>query len=452
MKRYKLVEGQWTNGQLAVAALWGANLFAVLLLWATTSGANFSQGIYGVLLALGQLAGLLATYFALVQFILLGRVPWIEKQFGLDRLTHFHRLNGYATITALLIHPILIIGAYSIASRNNFVAQYLEAVTSFPYVWMALISEILFIAVVFTSVYIVRRHLKFESWYFVHLLVYGAIVLAFFHQFALGGSLNGHPLARTFWYALYAFVALNVLFYRFSWPTIKLLRFRYRVSRVVPETPTSTSVYIQGRNLDKWRVQAGQYVLVRIFARGLWWQEHPFSVSRLPENNEFRLTIRNVGDYTSAIRDLQPGAYVLVSGPFGRFTRSVARTDKRLFIAGGVGITPVRTLAEEAVQAGQDSVLLYGSRIQEDVVLKSEIDALSAQGLKTTHIFSESAGGKDETGSINGQRIRKLVPDFLERDIYLCGPPAMMESIIDDLANLGVQAERLHYERFALHN
>lgn len=455
MAQYPLVQGKWTTAQLVVAGLWAANLFAVLILWATTSGVYFgaTDKIYGSLLAFGQLSGLLATYFALVQFMLMGRVKWVERPFGLDHLAHFHRLNGYATIIAIVIHPILVVMAYSISRQSNFPAEYLATITNLPYVWMALISEILFVAVAGTSVYIVRRHLKFETWYYVHFMVYAAIVLAFFHQFALGGSLNGHPLARGYWYALYIFVAINVLYWRFGVSTLNLLRFRFQVSRVVAETPTTTSIYIRGRGLDRFKIRPGQYVLIRILAWPYIKDEHPFSVSRLVTNSEFRITVRDVGDYTNALRSLKPGAFVLTAGPFGRFTNEVAATDKRLFIAGGVGITPIRLLAEEAVQQQKDSVLLYGSRTSKDVVLKSEIDDLAEQGLTVVHVLSEQAQSANaENGSIDVARIERLVPDYKERDIYLCGPPRMVEPLIQNLTGRGVTPERLHYERFQLHN
>ncbi|HSH55444.1 MAG TPA: ferric reductase-like transmembrane domain-containing protein, partial [Candidatus Limnocylindrales bacterium] len=190
MKRRILGEGLSTP-QYAVIALWALNLGIIFYIWTTSSLSLLSGGVGGVLLALGRLVGLLVAYFALVQFMLLGRVLWIERPFGLDRLALVHRYNGYATFFALLLHSSLIVLAYSINSGTNYFQQYLVLIQQFPYVWMAVIAQFLFILVVATSAYIVRRHLKFETWYWVHLLVYAAIVLAFFHQFALGGSLNG---------------------------------------------------------------------------------------------------------------------------------------------------------------------------------------------------------------------------------------------------------------------
>ncbi len=264
--RMKLFDGPMTASQGLVIGMWAFNLAAVLVIWATTALPDPGSGLDDVVLSVGRLLGLLAVFFALVQFMLMGRVAWIERAFGLDRLAGYHRLNGYATVLCIVGHATVIVMAYSLAAETNFVTQYVSIVREFPYVWMALLAEILFITVVVTSVYIVRRRLRFETWFFVHLLVYAAIVLAFFHQFALGGSFNGHPMARAYWYGLYAFVTVNVLFWRFSFPTINLLRFRFRVLNVVAETPTSTSVYISGQHLHRWKAQPGQFVLVRIFA------------------------------------------------------------------------------------------------------------------------------------------------------------------------------------------
>ncbi len=185
----------------------------------------------------------------------------------------------------------------------------------------------------------------------------------------------------------------------------------------------------------------------------LYQEEHPFSLSRLPRGDEFRLTIRHSGDFTNRIDGVIPGSPVLVSGPFGRFTSEIAQTDKRLFIAGGVGITPIRTLAEEAADSSIDSILLYASRQEEDTPLKQELDNLAARGVHTHYIYSEA--GKDhrgEKGRINGDSIARLVPDYKDRDVYLCGPLPMMEAVVRDLEGLSMPRAQIHYENFSLHN
>ncbi|MBC7707785.1 ferric reductase-like transmembrane domain-containing protein [Polaromonas sp.] len=450
----KLFDGKVTKAQAAVVGAWYLNLAAVLVVWATTSADLLSAGNLGsIALAFGRLFGLLAATFALTQFLLMGRVAWIEKPFGLDHLASYHRFNGYAAIGFILIHAPFVVLGYALMANVNYFTQYKEVILNYEDVIPAAIAVVLFLTVVAASIYIVRKHLKFETWYYVHLLVYAAIVLAFSHQLAVGGSFQGHPLARMYWLAVYIFVAANVLFWRFGLPTINLLRFKFKVSRVVSETPTTSSLYISGKNLNNWPAKPGKYVLVRFLAKGFIFQEHPFSLSAVPNSDYFRLTIRNSGDYTSKIPQVKPGTPVLVSGPFGRFTSDVALTNKRLFVAGGVGITPLRTLLQEALAAKNDCILLYGNRNLDDVIFKNELATFINKGLKLIPVFSEAPNNfKGESGYINGDRIKRLVPDFAKRDIYICGPQPMMDSVITDLRKTSLLPEQLHYERFALHN
>ncbi len=452
MLRSKFFDGRVTAIQQLIISFWLTNLGLVLLLWATTVQftSDFSLTLHNV----GLLLGLLATFFALTQFMLMGRIAWIERNFGLEHLASYHRLNGYVAIIFLLVHPIFITASHSLESRRNFIAEYGYSLQHESFVWLALIGEILFVTVVASSIYIARKRLKFESWYFVHLMVYVAIVAVSFHQFAIGSSFVGgfHPLARAYWIGLYAFVLGNLLIWRFGMPLLNFLIHGFKVARIVPETTTTTSVYIGLKQLEQWRSRPGQFVLVRFLAPGFWWQEHPFSLSDIPNNGEIRLTIRHVGDYTNKIAALPAGTRVVVSGPLGRFTDEVAQTNKRLFVAGGVGITPIRTLIEQAVATKKQSVLVYANRTPDDVVFAAELHALEGKYLKIIEVFSEAPTNyRGETGYVDGQLLRKLVPDMATRDIYVCGPPPMMENILNDLAQQEINPEQIHYERFALH-
>lgn len=450
----KLFDGKVTRAQILVVGAWYLNLVLVLTVWATTSADLLTGGsLGGYALALGRLFGLLAATFALTQFMLMGRIAWIEKPFGLDHLASYHRFNGYAAIGSIIIHAPLVVLGYGLMSHVNYFTQYAQVILHYQDTIQALIAEFLFIAVVASSIYIVRRKLKFESWYYVHLIVYAAIILAFSHQLAVGGSFQGHPLARLYWLAVYVFVALNVLIWRFGLPTVNLLRFKFTVDRVDQETASASSIYIAGNNLKAWPAKPGQYVLVRFLSKGYIFQEHPFSLSAVPKDGVFRLTVRKSGDFTSKLPRVKPGSKVLVSGPFGRFTSDVALTSKRLFIAGGVGITPIRTMIDEALASKQDCILLYGNRTLDDVIFKEELAKAKQAGLKLIPVFSKAGSTyTGEKGYIDGARIERLVPDFADRDVYVCGPQAMMDGVISDLSATKLPADQLHYERFALHN
>jgi predicted ferric reductase len=444
-----LFDSPATLSQQLLLLLWGGLLVGVVAIWAPIGTSLLSSGTDGIFLAVAQLMGLLATFFALTQFLLMGRIVWIEHTFGLDRLAHYHRLNGYLAITLILLHPLFITLYHLMEGEPSIWSAFVGIFAEHPYTLLALVSEILFITVVISSIYIARKHLKFETWYFVHMLTYSAIILASFHQFVNGSSLVSSQVAYNAWLGLYAFVALNLMIWRFGLPLYNFMKFDFRIVRVAKETPTVTSIYIKALGVERLKIKPGQFVMVRIFTRQLWWQEHPFTVSWIPKNDELRISVRNVGDYTAELQNLTPGARVLISGPFGRFTSDIATTKRRLFIAGGIGITPLRSLAEEAVDSGVNAVLLYANRNTADVPLKQEIDAL---GLPTIYVYSDEKVDGVAPGFINGDMIAESVPDFVNRDIYLCGPPAMMAALVDQLTALGVSSGQIHYELFALHN
>jgi predicted ferric reductase len=442
-----------TVQKVVLWAFWAANLITVITFWAFNSGQLWGQGLISPELALGRLAGLLATFAALTQFVLMGREGWLEPVFGLDRITHFHRRNGYTAISFMLLHPTLILLGYA-GSAGIDLTQQILLLLGMPYVLWALIALCLFIVIVGFSIYIVRKRLPFEVWYYVHLLTYVAIVLLPFHQLTNGGDLATDRAFATYWICLYLFAGLNLLVWRFGRPFYLSFIHQFEIARVVIEAPRATSVYIAGKHLDRFKPRGGQFILVRFLTKELWWQEHPFSLSMLPDKGQIRLTIRQLGDFTNQVPNLKPGTKVAISGPHGAFVADRATHEKLLLIAGGIGITPLRSLLQEfaAQQSKRDIVLLYGNRNRQEIVLQKELEQFATQlSLRIHHVLSDDPAWKGEKGFIDQEKIARLVPDIAKRDVFLCGPPPMMRGVRQALSNLRVPALQLHYERFALH-
>src|SRR3989344_9111874 len=104
---------------------------------------------------------------------------------------------------------------------------------------------------------------------------------------------------------------------------------------------------MQRKNLTKFKIAAGQFIIVRFLAKNFFWQAHPFSLSCAPNGEYLRLTIKQSGDFTRSLENLPVNTKALIDGPHGVFTARFARRKKFLFIAGGVGITPVFSLIED---------------------------------------------------------------------------------------------------------
>jgi ferredoxin-NADP reductase len=213
------------------------------------------------------------------------------------------------------------------------------------------------------------------------------------------------------------------------------------VEKVVIETHDVQSVYIRGRNLAQYKFEPGQFVNVTFLRRGMWYT-HPFSFSAAPNGEYLRLSIKRSGDFTSQIQNLKPGTKVILDGPLGRFTTRAATQSKFLLIAGGIGITPVRSLAEELAATKKDFILLFANKTEGDVVFKTELEQLAPPD-RWHNIYSA------EGQYVDAAKIKTLAADFMEREVYLCGPPPMLKGVRQVLLDLGLPPKQLHYEIFA---
>lgn len=402
-------------------------------------------------LALGRLFGLLAVFSVLTQLSLIGRSPWMEKIFGLDKLSRVHKLNGIISIAFILLHPIFITFGISLSANTGFFNQFFILVGGSLDILLALFGLLIFILTVGSSIYIVRHKLKYEYWYFIHIFNYLAIYLSFSHQINIGEDLSGSNLFRYYWFGLYTFVLSNHLIFRFLRPAYLFYKHAFKIEKIVKENYNTTSVYITGKNLENFKIRAGQFLIVRFLNQELWWQAHPFSLSALPSSKHIRLTIKNVGDFTSMMPDLKPGTPVIIDGPYGLFTDQVRTREKVLFIAGGVGITPIRSMIDEMLRKKLNLVLLYSNKKVKDILFKKELENLEKQHrFKLINILSGDKNYRGEKGRIDIKKIARLIKDVAERDVYLCGPPMMMDSVIRALEELKVPRQQIHYEKFTL--
>src|SRR5689334_24703131 len=144
-----------------------------------------------------------------------------------------------------------------------------------------------------------------------------AVFLTFWHQITTGNDFAVEPAAKTFWYVLYGSVTALVVWYRILTPIRLNLRHRMRVEAVIEETPGIVSVLIGGRKLHRMGAEAGQFFRWRFLAPGMRFSSHPYSLSAAPRPNMLRITVKAIGDHSSALRDLEPGTRVWAEGPYG---------------------------------------------------------------------------------------------------------------------------------------
>jgi predicted ferric reductase len=432
-------------------AVFAINAAVVLAFWWLSSGFEITRTSSDAFNGLGRVTGLLGTYLVLWQLLFMARLPWLERAFGLERMAFLHKWNGYVVIALLIAHAVFQTLGYQLGDGKDVAAQLGDFITGYDGLLAAIVSLGLFILVVVASITIAARHLAYETWYFIHLYAYLAVVLAFSHQLATGVDFAGNPAFVWYWCFLYGVVGASILLYRVVGPLATFKRHRFRVQAVEREARGVFSVYISGRDLDKFEAEAGQFAIWRFLDGTRWWQVHPFSISAIPDGRRLRITVKNIGDFTSGVHALKPGTPILVDGPFGKFTERPANR-KVLLIAGGIGITPIRPLAEEMAADGFDVRVLYRAHSEGHLVFKKEMDALSANlGVRIDYLVTQAGTNRSSRAAwFSPANLARLVPDIADRSVYVCGPTGMMAAVEASLDALGVPSDQVRTEAFRL--
>jgi predicted ferric reductase len=396
-----------------------------------------------VALFLGSLTGLVGTYLALVMVLLVSRIPFVEHVLGQDGLLRWHKRVAPWPISLIVAHAVLITVAYAQVAHTGFMHQLGTLISAYPNMAAATAALGIMVAIGIVSIRAIRSRVRREAWWAFHLFMYLALALAFAHEIALGPSFVGHPLTRTVWSVVWAGTAGVVLVFRFGLPIVRSVRHDLRVLAVQPEAPGVVSVILEGRRLESLRISGGQFFEWRFLTRGMWWQAHPFTVSARPRPPYMRLTVKAVGDFSTAVAHLRPGTRVAVEGPYGAFTTHARRRSRIALIAGGIGVTAVRALLED-VGKGVDPVVVTRVSSDEDLALAQEVKELVRQHKGKTF---ELVGSREE---VPLERIVDVIPDIASRDVYLAGPETFVTAVRALLEEVGVPAEAVHWEVYAL--
>ncbi len=424
-----------------LAAL-GFGVTLALVLPTLSAGALAAPG--GLLTAAGRVTGMIGAYLLLVTVAIVGRVPALERAVGQDKLVGWHRVLGPWILILIGAHALFITLGYGLGVKSGVLHELAVLITTFPGMLAAAAGLGLLFLAGFTSYRYARQHMRYETWWSVHLYTYLAAAISFWHQIATGTPFIGHPLAKAYWIGLWALTAGVVLVYRVGLPMVRSRRHRLEVVSVEPEAPGVVSVICRGRHLDRLPVSGGQFLQWRFLVSGMWWQAHPYSLSAMPTANQIRITVKELGDHSRSLASLKPGTPVAIEGPYGAFTKHVRKSDRVLLVGAGVGSTPIRALLDDLPRHLDLAVILRG-RHREELVLRDEI----------AQIVSERAGslhevlGPREQAPLDERHLRRLVPDVSERDVYVCGPGGFMQSFVAAARAAGVPETRIHYEDFS---
>jgi predicted ferric reductase len=426
-----------TTAQLALLGAVLLNLVLVEVLFV-----NYGTGKNAVL-TVGKFFGLHASLIMMCQLLLIARVPWLDRRIGMDRLTRWHRWVGFSLFWTVLTHATIIVLGYAALDDASPVSTFF-ALAAVPASLLGMLAATIIVAVAVVSSRAVRRRLSYEAWHAVHFLLYAAIGVGVAHQLLEGTTFPASLPATIYWWALWALVIGALVVSRIVVPLRRNAYHRLRVSQVVPESDDVVSVYVTGHDLGRLPARAGQFMIWRFLGHNPWWQANPFSLSAMPDGRTLRLTAKAAGSTSAGLRTLPVGTRVFAEGPYGAFTSLHRTRPGALLIAGGVGITPIRAMLEEGTGP---TVVLYRVRDAAAAVLLDELEALA----RTRGAQLQLLTGRTRDGNpFEPANLIALVPDITDREVFVCGPPAMTEAALRGVRALGVPRGQVHAERFGL--
>lgn len=208
---------------------------------------------------------------------------------------------------------------------------------------------------------------------------------------------------------------------------------------------------------DPANFKPGQFFFVTIKINGVERTKH-FSFSNSPTEEGYVEFTKRITDseFSKALRRLKIGDWAKLKMPYGSFTLE-GEHEKLAFLSGGIGITPLRCIIKfvSDKRLPADIVLFYSNNREEDIIFRQDLDNISSSN-KNIHIIytltskdidNETWQGK--TGYIDDEMIKEVMPDFLERIFYICGPPMMVDSMKDILKNkLNLPENMIKIENF----
>ena len=235
---------------------------------------------------------------------------------------------------------------------------------------------------------------------------------------------------------------------------------RLRVARIFRETPDVKTFRLalpEGGDELPFTFEPGQFLTIGVEAGG---QElkRSYSISSSPCCRGWcDITVKHArgGRVSGHLHErVREGDLLKVIGPAGRFTFRGHEAPSVVFIAGGVGVTPlmssIRYLTDQSW--GGEIFLVYACATREDVIFREELERLSRRhpNLRVTVTLSreESPGWEGPRGYVTKELLLDFVPDIAARRLHLCGPPPMMEAVQKALAEIGVPAEQVKTELF----
>jgi predicted ferric reductase len=421
------------------ARLVTAVIVALLILAVISWAAAFSFEPFGpgYLSSLAKLSATLGLVFIFLQFVYVSRIKAIEAGIGLDRMFRWHRLFGRIGLGLVLLHAALII--------IDRVAD-LDQLFSSPFTLVGLAVLVGFSVTAALAVFYKKMGILYETWRNIHLFNYLLFPVVLIHVFFY--TQPGSMLQ-------YLWVSLAILFAAVAvYRMVRIITVKnnpYEVVDVRAEAEDITSLFFKGPAVD---FKPGQFMFIQLLRGGSLSSPHPFTISNSPSREYLSITPKELGDFTSTIRDTRVGDQAFIDAPYGVFSFLNHDHDELVFIAGGIGITPFMSMLRyiHDQKLGRKVTLFWANRNEKQLCFSDEIEKMKEDlpGFQVILVMSDQPDWPGEKGFITGEVISRHLEETGKKGFFICGPPPMTRAVMGELGKLKVPASHIHKELFEL--
>lgn len=398
------------------------------------------------LLELGVAFGFVAYPLITSEFSLVGRIHSISVLFGNDVLMFFHKYMGMAALLLVGVHPLLVLPG-SFAPFNPFHGPSMMRYGAWSF-W-------LLVALSLTSLFRKPIRLQYGPWMVIHyLLAFGVSALALAHVLAARGySSNG--VVRAVMIGYFIGFLVPTLRYRL-WEYYRMLSTPWEVVENRDEGARTRALVVKPVGHEGFEFHPGQFAWIAT-GHPVTSEQHPLSIASSAERGPDRrieFAIRDLGDWSGRrVPQLAVGSRVYLNGPFGGLSIDREPGQGFVLIAGGIGITPLRSMILTMKDRGdmRPVVLLYAARNLEAVAYRQELEIVQGQmNLKLVLVLAEPRGDwAGERGFIDGALLKRhLPPHCMWFQYFVCGPTSMLDVMEEQLTALRLPRSRVHGERF----
>lgn len=398
------------------------------------------------LLSIGQITGMIGLTLYAFDLVLSTRLAVFEDLFGgLNRVYIAHHIIGAISLVALMVHPVMLALRLAASSIRDAALLLLPQVGDLPMAY-GIFSLLGLIALMIVTFFV---SLPYRVWLMTHKLLGAVFFLGGLHVLLVPSALYNDALLK--WLLIgYVVLGLAAFAYRTLLPRIFVRRYEYsvRAATLVGEGVIQIDMLPVRHGIN---FKAGQFVFLSFRQSGISQEWHPFSVSSAPNDANLSVTVKALGSYTRLLTQLQAGlagSTVWVEGAYGRFSFRNFKNPHQVWIAGGIGVTPFLSMARDLGNAPCFIDLYYSVRTEAELVDYATLAQIGTPGVGQNFRLIPFVSSKQ--GYLTAKYVSDTSGGLTDKDILLCGPPAMMKSLKDQMAELGVKKAQIHSEEFSM--